>query len=212
MKTTRHFVTYVFVAAAALALTACGSSNNRTAGTNPNNSTNTTAQNNNNPDNSPNGMAERTTSLSGSDRDFITNAAQRGMAEVEMARLARERASSPEVKKLAQNMAEDHSKLNDQIRQTASANNVNLPNDIDSSDRSEIKKLSGLHGAKFDREFVKTAIDDHKRDIKDFEHVADNSTDPQLKTLASNALPKMRDHLQMAQDWESGAKNNSTNK
>ena len=48
--------------------------------------------------------------LSSSDRQFITTVAQDGMAEVELGKLAQEKASSADVKQFAQRMVNDHSK------------------------------------------------------------------------------------------------------
>jgi putative membrane protein len=64
--------------------------------------------------------------------------------------------------------------------------------------------LGKLSGKAFDREFLKTMISDHTRDISEFERVANQATNPDIKQFASEALPTLRDHLKMARDLAAG--------
>jgi predicted outer membrane protein len=50
--------------------------------------------------------------VSQSDEEFITKAVIGGLAEVEMGKLAKQRASSPNVRKFAGHMVADHEKAN----------------------------------------------------------------------------------------------------
>lgn len=65
-------------------------------------------------------------SLSNSDRRFIMEAAHSSMAEVDLGKLAVERAMSPEVKKFGQHMIDDHSRANSELMQLASSKGVDL--------------------------------------------------------------------------------------
>jgi putative membrane protein len=47
------------------------------------------------------------------DKTFVTKAAQGGMAEVQLGKLAADKASSTEVKQFGQKMVDDHGKAND---------------------------------------------------------------------------------------------------
>jgi putative membrane protein len=51
-----------------------------------------------------------TSKLSAADRQFVKKAAEGGLAEVELGKLATERASSEEVKRFGQRMVDDHTK------------------------------------------------------------------------------------------------------
>ena len=57
--------------------------------------------------------------LSAADQKFVKKAAQGGMAEVELGKLATQKASSDDVKKIGQRMVDDHTKANDQLKQIA---------------------------------------------------------------------------------------------
>ena len=49
------------------------------------------------------------------DQDFVTKAAQGGLAEVELGTIAEDRASAADVKKFGQQMVDDHGKANDEL-------------------------------------------------------------------------------------------------
>lgn len=63
----------------------------------------------------------------------------------------------------------------------------------------ELTKLRSLNGAEFDKEFVKMAIKDHRKDIKEFEQAQKNLENSQLTSFIQQTLPKLREHLQLAQ-------------
>ena len=63
------------------------------------------------------GEAER--AVHDSDKDFVNNMLSDGMAEVELGKMARERAVNPEVKRFGQMMVDDHSKAGDELKKIA---------------------------------------------------------------------------------------------
>lgn len=70
------------------------------------------------------GMQAGTGSLSNDDRKFVMEAAHGGMMEVELGRLATQKAMSDEVKQFGQRMVDDHSKANDELMQLASSKGI----------------------------------------------------------------------------------------
>jgi putative membrane protein len=136
--------------------------------------------------------------LDTSDRTFVKKAAQGGMAEVEMGKLATERASDPDVKKFGQRMVDDHTKANDQLKQVASSKNITLPESLNAKDEATKKKLSALSGAAFDRAYMKDMVTDHTKDVSEFRHESASAKDPAIKDFASQTLPTLKDHLKEA--------------
>lgn len=145
--------------------------------------------------------------LARGDRKFVEHAAQGGMFEVQAGQLAVSRASNPQVKAYAQRLVDDHSKANDELTQIANAKGVELPAAPKRSDRREIEKLAKKTGGDFDKEFVKNAVKDHKKDIKEFEKAAKDLKDPDLKAFAGKTLPVLRDHLALAEQLEKSRNN-----
>jgi putative membrane protein len=129
---------------------------------------------------------------------FASKAAQGGLAEVEMGRLAAQRAGDPEVKAFGERMVADHSKANAELKSVASKKGLQLPTDMNSEQKSEMDKLAKLSGAEFDKEYMSAMVDDHEEDVKEFETQAKDGNDADIKTFAGKTLPTLQQHLQMA--------------
>jgi putative membrane protein len=141
---------------------------------------------------------------------FAKKAAVGGMAEVELGRLATEKASSARVKEFGQRMVDDHSKANDELKQAASAQGIDLPSEIDAKTKATIDKLSKLSGAEFDKAYMKDMVEDHEHDVAEFAKAAKHSDSP-VGSFAGKALPTLRDHLKMARDVEKEVRGRAAN-
>jgi putative membrane protein len=137
--------------------------------------------------------------LSSADRDFVQKAASGGMAEVQTAQLAQQRASSQQVKQFADRMIADHTQANTELQQIAEQENVTLPPQPTGKDAAAAKKLSGLNGAAFDKAYAQDELSDHQQDVALFRKEASSGQDPALKSFAQKTLPILQQHLQMAQ-------------
>ena len=137
--------------------------------------------------------------LPGSDVRFLKNAAVGGMAEVEMGRMAQEKAMRDEVKQFAARMVEDHVKANEEVKKVAAAHAVPLPDATDDKHRKLMDKLAKQVGPDFDREYMKEMLKDHKQDVKDFRKRAKGKPANDVQVLAATTLPTLESHLQAAQ-------------
>ena len=72
-----------------------------------------------------------TAAVSVAEKKFATEAAQGGVAEVEMGQLALQKATSPEVKQFAQRMVSDHTQANQELMQLAKSEGMDLPSQVD---------------------------------------------------------------------------------
>jgi len=75
------------------------------------------------------------------DQHFMMKAAQGGMAEVQLGKLATQNASSQAVKDFGQKMVDDHSKANDELKGLAARKNVTLPTSLDPQDQATMDRL-----------------------------------------------------------------------
>lgn len=137
--------------------------------------------------------------LGRSDAKFIEKAATGGRAEVELGKLAQQKAMREEVKEFATRMVEDHGKANAELEKIASANNVKVPADVDKKTRKEIDKLSRLVGGDFDRAYMKRMVKDHKEDVEDFRKEARSKQATEARAFAQDTLPTLEEHLAMAE-------------
>jgi putative membrane protein len=147
--------------------------------------------------------------LSSSERKFIEEAAQGGVAEVELGKLAAQKGSSAEIKQFGQRMVDDHSKANDKLQQLASRKGVTVPNDMDAASKREYDKLQKLSGSGFDQEYIKTMVQDHQKDVKDFQKEQKSAKDADLKTFVTTTLPTLEEHLKLAQSDQAAVKGQS---
>jgi len=134
------------------------------------------------------------------DKKFAKEAAVGGLAEVELGKLAQQKASSDAVKQFAQKMVDDHSKANDELKQVASKESLDLPDAPDKKHQSRIDKLGKLSGAEFDKAYIKDQLKDHQEDVRKFQSESKNGTDPGIKEFATKTLPTLEQHLQMVKD------------
>jgi putative membrane protein len=134
-----------------------------------------------------------------SDKEFAKEAAQGGVAEVELGKLAQEKGSSEGVKQFGARMVQDHSKADQTLREAASAAKIALPTEMAAKDRKLEQKLSKLSGPSFDREYVKLMVSDHKSDVRAFKRESQSGNLPQIREFAANALPTLEEHLSSAE-------------
>src|SRR4051812_35048280 len=111
---------------------------------------------------SQSGSSSSSSYLGDTDQSFLKEAAQGGMAEVQMGRLAAQKAQSQAVRQLGQKLVQDHSKANQELKLLASQKSVTLPSDIGTENETAISHLKGLEGTEFDQAFIKHAVEDHQ--------------------------------------------------
>jgi putative membrane protein len=132
---------------------------------------------------------------------FIAVAAGAGMYEVEAARLALSRASSPQVRSYAQMLLDQHTAANKELMALVSSKGHRVAPGLPTELQQKISDLSRMNGADFDRDFVKmTGVQDHTATIAEFEKARASVGDRDLRAFIDKSLPVLRTHLQQAQD------------
>ena len=159
----------------------------------------TTPSNNNNPGGSPSTpMGESSpNSLSSRDSNFVMQAAQTGMLEVQLGKLAVQRGSSAGVKQYGQQMVDEHTQANQELMQLAMQKGVEVPTEMSSQNKALIDRLSGLSGTSFDTAYKQAMLDSHKQAIALFQAQSQQGQDPELKAWATKTLPNLQAYLQM---------------
>lgn len=150
--------------------------------------------------------AAGSTSMPGADKAFVQKAAIGGMAEVEMGKLAQQKASNDQVKQFGARMVEDHSKANDELKQVTSGKGMTLPTDLDAKKKNTMAKLQQLSGAQFDRAYMDEMVSDHRATVAEFRKESTSGKDSDVKSFAGKTLPKLEDHLKMAQSTAAAVK------
>lgn len=146
--------------------------------------------------------AQTASELSPADQRFVKEAAEGGMGEVELGRLAELKGSGDDVRKFGQRMVEDHSKANDKLKELAAAKSFTLPEKPNARQEATKDRLMKLSGADFDKAYMKDMVQDHKKDVAAFRVESKSGRDPDVRNFATITLPILRDHLKEAESIE----------
>jgi len=138
--------------------------------------------------------------VSSIDQEFMDKALQGGMKEVQIGGIAAAKAQNVEVKAFAQKMINDHSRANNELRDLAKQIGVTPVGGTNSEQQKEMSELSRLSGAAFDKEYVKKMVEDHEKDVAEFQKQSDGGTNGNLKKFAAETLPTLKMHLEMIKE------------
>ena len=134
-------------------------------------------------------------------------------AEVHMAQMGQQQATSPEVKRFARELEQDHQQLDGRLTQVAQAAGIALEGKAADEARKDadkhLKKLQGKTGQEFDEEFVSMMVKDHEKDIKEVGKAAKDARKGNHAELASTleqAKTGMQGHLATAKRLEETVK------
>jgi putative membrane protein len=147
-----------------------------------------------------------TTTVSSADQEFMTKAAIGGMAEVNLGNVAAQKGTNADVKAFGNQMVTDHSKANDELKALAAQKGVTLPADVDAEQKKKADEVSAKSGKDFDKAYMADMVEDHEKDVKEFEKASKDAQDPDLKAWAAKTLPTLQHHLQMAKDTKGKVK------
>ena len=128
------------------------------------------------------------------DSEFAIKAASGGLMEVELGKLAGQKAQSKQVKDFGAMMVADHSKANEELKTLAASKNISIPSTLSADHQKHVDELSKLSGAEFDKEYVKLMVEDHKEDIDLFKEAFSDAKDPDIKAFAGKTLPTLQKH------------------
>jgi putative membrane protein len=130
------------------------------------------------------------------DGAFVSLAAQSGLAGVTLGRIAVEKSSRPEVKKIAEEMVQLGERMNDEVKPMLKAQHLNAPTELDARQRRAQEWLLKLSGADFDRAFIASMASTRTTELMVFQRAADRAHDPALKAWAAKTLPVLQEQQQ----------------
>lgn len=134
-------------------------------------------------------------------RQFLMQAIQGDLAEIKLGELAQQKGQSDEVREYGAKLVQDHSKSLEEARQLAEAEGIEVPEEPSPEAQQVHEQLMGLSGEEFDREFVRSMVEDHEKAVSLFETQAEGS-DTDTADYAEKTLPVLEEHLQIAESIE----------
>ncbi len=144
------------------------------------------------------GVNDTTAAVNSDDAEFAVKAADAGLAEIELAKLALEKASDERIKELAEMIVEEHQKIHEELETLADNHNITLP-PVASNDHVENQReLVEKSGAEFDRQYITLMTEEHRKVVSLFEDAASDAEHPDIKAFASDKLPELERHHEHA--------------
>ena len=134
------------------------------------------------------------------DADFAVAAADGGMMEVALGKLAVRKGTNAAVKKLGTQMVADHSKANLELKALAAEMHITIPASMSEKCQKEISDLDSKSGKDFNKAYADLMVKDHKGDIDEFKKEAKDGNDAQISSWAKNKIQVLEHHLMMAEE------------
>jgi putative membrane protein len=119
--------------------------------------------------------------------------------EIKLSQLAMTNSTSEKVKQFASTMQEDHTKASKALKKMAEEKKIFLPTQLSDKSQKVYESLSKKTGDDFDKAYMSCMVKDHKHDICEFEHEAKKGKDADVKKWASDEVPTLKKHLDLAQ-------------
>src|SRR5262245_55921492 len=125
---------------------------------------------------------------------FVNQMTIANMAEVQLGKMASDRASSADVKSFGQMMVKDHTQANQDLAQVAAQLKVKPTTSLDQKHKDLAAKLSKLQGAEFDREYISAMVQGHQEVAGQLEAragtAAASSTPGEGRSTTSESTPR----------------------
>ena len=134
----------------------------------------------------------------GPDATFVQKAAEGGMLEVDLGKIALKKGESQEVKKYAKMMVDDHTKVNGELMGLAKKNKYTVPAQLGQTKKMMADSLISQTGNTFDMLYMNMMIASHEETIGLFQDESTGGQDADLKKWATAKIPALKHHLEMA--------------
>ncbi len=132
--------------------------------------------------------------------EFLIEAMQDAMAEIQVSEIALEKSVNEDVKAFAQSMIDEHGRMGRELEKLASKKQLQVPHEIRPEQEMTVDELASLSGRDFEQRWIQYNIDVHERDVKVFRHYAGAEPDPDIRDMAQQNGEVLARHLAMAHE------------
>jgi putative membrane protein len=135
---------------------------------------------------------------------FLVEAAHGSASEMELSRVALQRAKSQAVKDYAQMMLDQHRAASRELVDLAQREGRPLPGVPAAGVLQKTAAMRAAEADTFDRDFSQRMVDDHTQMLAMFRDVAGTGDDPEIRAWAARQVPILEGHLKQAQSLRDG--------
>lgn len=140
---------------------------------------------------------DATGTVSAQDRAWLAAVHQANLTDVRSGQSARKKGGSRAIRRAGAMIVDDHTRLDADVTRVAGHLGVELPRTLSAGSLAVIQRLDHEAEGRFDRDFVATGIAGHRGLIAETVAEVHSGSSPEVKRLASAALPGLRKHLTM---------------
>jgi putative membrane protein len=136
------------------------------------------------------------------DAQFLVNAAEINLEEIQLGQLAQQKGTVTHVKELGKMMEDAHTKSLRDLTALAAKKRITIPTSSTDNGRDLYQKLNEKSGKDFDKAYADMMVNRHKDAIAAFEDAATDSHDADIKNWATTTLPTLRTHMDHSLDCQ----------
>jgi putative membrane protein len=136
--------------------------------------------------------------VNSADQAFLRHAAEIDLSEVDLAQLAKQTATTEQVKQFAQQMITDHTNNLQTLKDLAARKDVTLPDQLSTKKTALYARLTKLSGTEFDHAYINAMVDGHTKAVALFKKESQTAADSAVRNYASQTLPMVEEHLKLA--------------
>lgn len=134
------------------------------------------------------------------DASIVRELSIRNLLELRLAELAGKKSSNTSVKSFAERMRTDHLELNRQLGALVGQDGKPFRVGLGKMEPqvAELRQLEKLSGSGFDQQYMSSMIRHHQDNMSYFQTTANTAQSAQVRTLVTNNLPTLQQHLSLA--------------
>jgi putative membrane protein len=130
---------------------------------------------------------------------FLVDAAETDLMEIEIGKLAQSKGTSAHVKEFGKMLVDDHTKAANDTKALAEKLQVSLPAAITEKGKEHYNDLNEEKAGKdFDNKFADMMVKGHEDAISKMEDATEKTTNADIKAWAANMIPTLKMHLEHA--------------
>ena len=129
------------------------------------------------------------------DAQFLVNAAEINLEEIQLGKLAQQKGTTVHVKELGKMMEDAHSKSQRDLIALAESKQISIPSSATNDAKDVYMKLKKKSGDDFDEAYADKMVNGHQDAIAAFENASTECNDKEIKNWAIATLPDLRKHL-----------------
>ncbi len=138
------------------------------------------------------------------DANFINSALADGQFEIQASNRVLQQTQDANVKKFAQAMVTDHTRIGNDLRKLAKAAGMNVTDRLSRDQISLVGRLDKATGKDLQTLYLDAAVKGHETATSLFRNAAQSLSRPELKAFAAKNLPIIEHHTMMAKALHDG--------